>query len=99
MTTEFRRFDLLRVDHFRGFEACWEIPAVDVTAVNGRWVKAPGDALFESLLRHFGSLAKIQEASAPALGEVENLNEKDAQTVFDFFHPKRPESGDADLRG
>ena len=61
MTTEFRRFDLLRVDHFRGFEACWEIPAANKTAVNGRWVKTPGDALFESLRKHFGSLPLVAE--------------------------------------
>lgn len=61
MTTEFRRFDLVRVDHFRGFEACWEIPAADKTAVNGRWVKTPGDALFESLRKHFGSLPLVAE--------------------------------------
>ncbi len=48
MTTEFRRFDLLRVDHFRGFEACWEIPATDDTAVNGRWVKVAGRGVVRS---------------------------------------------------
>src|SRR5512138_2798789 len=39
-------FDVLRVDHFRGFEAYWEVPAGETTAVNGRWVKGPGAALF-----------------------------------------------------
>jgi excinuclease ABC subunit C len=58
-----------------------------------------GEVRKKSLLRHFGSLAKIQEASVPALREVENLTAKDAQAVFDFFHPKRPESGAAALRG
>lgn len=43
--------DLIRIDHFRGFAACWEIPADEPTAVNGAWVPAPGRALFE-LLRH-----------------------------------------------
>ena len=57
-----------------------------------------GEVKKKALLRHFGRLAKIQEASAPALREVENLNEKDAQTVFDFFHPKRPEPGDANFK-
>jgi excinuclease ABC subunit C len=58
-----------------------------------------GEVKKKALLRHFGSLAKIQEASREALSEVENLNAKDAQTVCDFFHPRRTESGDADLRG
>ena len=39
-------FDLIRIDHFRGFEACWEIPAGESTAMNGHWVKVPGEALF-----------------------------------------------------
>ena len=34
--------DLVRLDHFRGFEACWEVPAGETTAVTGRWVKGPG---------------------------------------------------------
>lgn len=42
-------FDLVRIDHFRGFEAFWEIPANAATAMEGRWVTAPGDALFQSL--------------------------------------------------
>ena len=76
MTTEFRRFDLLRVDHFRGFEACWEIPASDTTAVNGQWVKAPGDALFESLLRHFGSLPLVAEDLGLITPEVLAMRDK-----------------------
>jgi excinuclease ABC subunit C len=51
-----------------------------------------GEVKKKALLRHFGSLAKIQEASREALSEVENLNAKDAQTVCDFFHPPRTES-------
>lgn len=41
--------DIVRIDHFRGFAAYWEIPAHEPTAVNGRWVGAPGDALFNAL--------------------------------------------------
>ena len=40
--------DMIRLDHFRGFEAYWEVPATESTAVNGRWVKGPGSALFEA---------------------------------------------------
>ncbi len=42
-------FDMLRIDHFRGFVAFWEIPADEATALNGRWVEAPGAELFSSL--------------------------------------------------
>jgi len=42
-------FDVIRIDHFRGFEACWMIPASESVATNGEWVKVPGLALFEKL--------------------------------------------------
>jgi 4-alpha-glucanotransferase len=41
--------DAIRIDHFRGFEAAWEVPAGSPTAVNGEWVKGPGAALFEAV--------------------------------------------------
>jgi 4-alpha-glucanotransferase len=44
-------FDLVRIDHFRGFGACWEVPAGEPTAVNGRWVEVPGEDFFLKLLR------------------------------------------------
>ena len=46
-------FDLVRIDHFRGFVACWEIPASEKTAVNGRWVPGPVHDFFSHLLRRF----------------------------------------------
>lgn len=42
-------FDVIRIDHFRGFEACWSIPASEPVAINGEWVEVPGKALFEKL--------------------------------------------------
>lgn len=45
----FINLDILRVDHFRGFEAFWSIPYGEPTAVNGEWVKAPGHALFSAV--------------------------------------------------
>lgn len=41
--------DYMRIDHFRGFEAYWEVPAGEDTAVNGRWVKGPGEKFFEAI--------------------------------------------------
>lgn len=46
--------DIVRIDHFRGFAAYWEIPASEPTAVHGRWVGSPGDALFEALKGEMG---------------------------------------------
>jgi 4-alpha-glucanotransferase len=57
----FRLFDQVRLDHFRGFEAYWEIPGTETTAVNGRWVKAPGMALLEALMKAFGELPIVAE--------------------------------------
>lgn len=53
--------DMLRVDHFRGFESYWEIPAGAQTAINGRWVTAPGDALFTAIRAHFPNLHIVAE--------------------------------------
>ena len=50
----FRLFDIVRVDHFRGFEACWEVPAGEETAINGEWVKSPGQELFDAVRRELG---------------------------------------------
>ena len=76
LSTELKRTDFLRVDHFRGFEACWEILASEATAVNGRWVPAPGEALFEKLLQHFGTLPLVAEDLGLITPEVQRLREK-----------------------
>lgn len=44
-------FDLVRIDHFRGFAACWEVPAEEETAIHGRWVEVPGDSFLATLFR------------------------------------------------
>jgi 4-alpha-glucanotransferase len=53
--------DVVRLDHFRGFEAYWEVPASETTAINGRWVAGPGADFFEAATRHFGRLPLIAE--------------------------------------
>lgn len=53
--------DILRIDHFRGFEAYWAIPYGDETAVNGKWVKGPGIALFNEIKKQLGELPIIAE--------------------------------------
>lgn len=50
----FKLYDLVRIDHFRGFEAFWEIPAGHETAVKGRWVKGPGFSLFKAFQEELG---------------------------------------------
>lgn len=53
--------DLVRIDHFRGFEAYWEIPADEPTAVGGKWKKGPGEAFFNAMQKALGSLNFIAE--------------------------------------
>ena len=54
MSWALRLCDLIRLDHFRGFESYWEIPAHEKTAVHGRWVKGPADDLFQALRNALG---------------------------------------------
>ncbi|MBD3167406.1 4-alpha-glucanotransferase [bacterium] len=70
------QFDLIRIDHFRGFAACWEIPADEPTAVNGRWVDAPGDEFFTSLQRSMGSLPLVAEDLGEITSDVIELRKK-----------------------
>jgi 4-alpha-glucanotransferase len=53
--------DIVRIDHFRAFAAYWEIPASEATAINGKWVEAPGDALFNAVKDELGELPIIAE--------------------------------------
>lgn len=57
----FKLYDTLRIDHFRGFESFWEVPAGSVNAVNGRWVKGPGMKLFNRIRQELGELDIIAE--------------------------------------
>lgn len=50
------RFDAVRLDHFRGFEAAWEVPAGEPTAVNGKWAKGPGGSLFAAVRKALGQV-------------------------------------------
>ncbi|MBC7127637.1 MAG: 4-alpha-glucanotransferase [Candidatus Methanosuratincola petrocarbonis] len=54
-------FDLVRIDHFRGLLAYWEVPATEKTAMNGRWVRVPSEEFFETLRRRFPSLPFVAE--------------------------------------
>ncbi|MGD0730434.1 MAG: 4-alpha-glucanotransferase [Terracidiphilus sp.] len=66
-------YDIVRLDHFRGFEAYWSIPAGEETAINGKWVKAPGLKLFHALEAALGPLALVAEDLGMITPEVEAL--------------------------
>ncbi|MDT8358131.1 MAG: 4-alpha-glucanotransferase, partial [Methanomicrobiaceae archaeon] len=66
-------FDLLRIDHFRGFVAYWEIPAGEKTAMHGRWVPAPADTFFRELQEAFPDLPLIAEDLGTITDDVRAL--------------------------
>ena len=73
MQASLAMFDIVRLDHFRGFEACWEVPAADTSAVNGRWVQGPGAALFTALTSALGAMPIVAENLGLITPEVEAL--------------------------
>jgi len=68
-----RLYDFVRIDHFRGFEAYWEVPANEITAEHGRWVKGPGRELFAILRQELGDLPIIAENLGVITPEVEAI--------------------------
>ena len=69
--------DVLRIDHFRGFQDYWEIPAAEPTAVNGRWLPGPGDAFFDALKGALGQdLPIIAEDLGMITDEVHALRDR-----------------------
>jgi 4-alpha-glucanotransferase len=68
--------DIIRLDHFRGFAAYWEVPAAEETAVNGRWVEGPGAAFFEKVQAVLGDLPIVAEDLGLITPEVRDLRER-----------------------
>ncbi len=71
--------DCIRLDHFRGFEAYWEVPFGEETAINGKWVKGPDHALFETIRKALGELPIMAENLGVITPAVEKL-----RTDFDM---------------
>nr|WP_302596656.1 4-alpha-glucanotransferase [uncultured Cellulosilyticum sp.] len=68
-------YDVIRIDHFRGFESFWEVPYGDKTAKNGQWTKGPGLALFEAIKDKLGAVNIIAEDLGFMTDEVIALRE------------------------
>jgi 4-alpha-glucanotransferase len=79
LRVELGRFDLLRLDHFRGFVAYWRVPVGAATARDGRWVRGPGEGLFAALTNALGELPIVAEDLGVITPEVDAL-----RTRFDF---------------
>jgi 4-alpha-glucanotransferase len=71
-----RLVDLLRLDHFRGFAAYWEIDADEATAAGGRWTPGPGRSLFDAIRGALGSLPLVAEDLGLITPDVETLREE-----------------------
>jgi 4-alpha-glucanotransferase len=71
-----RLFDMARLDHFRGFEAYWEVPADASTAIGGKWVKGPGRELFEVLQKELKELPVVAENLGVITPGVESLRQE-----------------------
>ncbi len=77
MKEALRLCDIVRIDHFRGFEACWEVPRGEETAINGKWVKSPGRQLLRALKDALGDdLPLIAEDLGVITPEVEALRDE-----------------------
>ena len=75
----FQMVDLLRLDHFRGFESFWSVKASEPTARKGRWIKGPGAHFFRKIREELGDLPFIAENLGVITPEVESLRRQ-----FDF---------------
>jgi 4-alpha-glucanotransferase len=68
--------DIIRIDHFRGFEAYWAVPQGETTAEKGKWLEAPGERFFELLKADLGTLPIVAEDLGVITPEVEALRDK-----------------------
>lgn len=71
--TQLKLFDMVRIDHFRGLQACWQIPEHDETAINGSWVEVPGAEMLKALFDTYQHLPLIAEDLGVITDEVVEL--------------------------
>lgn len=90
-----RLYDFVRIDHFRGFEAYWEVPGGEPTAQNGKWVKGPGRELFAVLRDELGDLPIIAENLGVITPEVEAIRHEfgfPGMAILQFAFGKDPQA-------
>lgn len=68
--------DIIRLDHFRGFEAYWQVPAGEITAINGEWIQGPGRTLLRALQNALGALPIVAENLGVITPAVEAIREE-----------------------
>ena len=92
-----RMFDLIRLDHFRGFEAYWAVAAGETTAVNGRWIKGPGAAFLDAAVKALGTLPLVAENLGVITPEVEDIRRQfdfPGMSILQFAFGKDPQAPD-----
>ncbi|MFT3955513.1 MAG: 4-alpha-glucanotransferase [Piscinibacter sp.] len=82
----FELVDVVRIDHFRGFAGYWEIPASEPTAIHGRWLPGPGEALFKAIGKALGPLPIIAEDLGVITPDVTALRRKFAFPGMRILH-------------
>lgn len=96
MRRTFDLYDVARIDHFRGFVAYWAVPAESRSAVDGRWRRGPGRAVFDAIVAELGELPLIAEDLGRITPAVRRLRDELAlpgMVVMQFaFDPRDPES-------
>jgi 4-alpha-glucanotransferase len=68
-------YDIIRIDHFRGFAAYWAVPYTEKTAIKGEWIDCPGKDFFDALRVEFGDLPIIAEDLGVITPDVEELRD------------------------
>lgn len=93
----FELFDIVRVDHFRGFQAYWAVPGGDTTAERGQWLPGPGAVLFEKVEEALGPLAVVAENLGVITPEVESIRKRfgyPGMAILQFAFGKDPQAPD-----
>ncbi len=91
------QFDIFRLDHFRGFQAYWEIPADEDTAINGIWKEAPGHELFTAARAALGELPIVAENLGVITPEVEAIRVEfgfPGMSILQFAFGRDPQAPD-----
>ena len=95
LASQWEKFDLLRIDHFRGLQAFWEIPASDPRPINGHWVPGPGDDFLSACFRQLPDLPLVAENLGFIGEEVEQLRHRfrlPGMTVMQFGFDGSPDN-------
>ncbi len=90
-----QHLDIVRIDHFRGLEAYWEIDAKEISAKSGHWVKAPGQAMLNTVKKAYPELCLVAENLGTITAEVEELREAfdlPGMTILQFAFDGSPDN-------